>query len=339
MSTNKPFLIDHFGRKIDYARLSVTDRCDFRCVYCMAEEMNFLPRSQILSLEELFEVGKALVASGINKIRLTGGEPLVRNNILWLIENLNSLPDIQELTLTTNGSQLANIAEDLKRNGINRVNVSLDSLSPEKFSEITRTGNLKKVLEGIESCLEAGINVKLNAVILKNRNDDEILSLVNYAQNKKIDLAFIEEMPLGNIIEHNRLLAFCSSDEVKSIIEKEYSLEETNKTTNGPSRYVKIKNSETHIGFISPHSNNFCSSCNRIRITVEGKLLLCLGNEHAVDLKSIIRNSYNASCNENNLQNDLIKAIQSGMQIKPEKHEFSLEQETSIVRFMNSTGG
>lgn len=326
-------LIDNFGRHITYARLSVTDRCDFRCVYCMAEEMTFLPKPDILSLEELCKVSTALVNAGISKIRLTGGEPLVRNNILWLVERLGKLQGLQELTLTTNGSQLKKYAHDLRRFGVKRINISIDSLQADKFKDITRTGKLQTVLDGIDAAIDAGFEqIKLNSVILKHRNDDEILDLVEFARQKHIDIAFIEEMPLGDIVEHDRLLAFCASDEIKAIIDKEYGLQACDKQTNGPSKYFSLDNSDTYVGFISPHSHNFCSACNRIRVTVEGRLLLCLGNEHSVDLRAMLRDQ----------QADigaLTTAITDSMAIKPERHYFDLAEQPQIVRFMNMTGG
>ena len=326
-------LVDNFGRQITYARLSVTDRCDFRCVYCMAEEMTFLPKRDILSLEELLKVATALVNAGITKLRLTGGEPLVRNNILWLVEQLGKLEGLNELTLTTNGSQLVKCADDLRRHGIKRINISIDSLIPEKFKAITRTGKLQSVLDGIDAAIDAGFEqIKLNSVILKHRNDDEIIPLVEFARQKKIDIAFIEEMPLGDIVEHDRLLAFCSSDEIRSIIDKEFGLQASDKLTNGPSKYFSLNNSDTHVGFISPHSHNFCSECNRIRVTVEGRLLLCLGNEHSIDLRDLMRNQ-DADINA------LTQAVNASMAIKPERHYFDLTEQPQIVRFMNMTGG
>ena len=326
-------LIDTFGREINYARLSVTDRCDFRCVYCMAEEMTFLPKAEILTLDELLRVASALVDSGIKKIRLTGGEPLIRNNIMWLIEAISKLEGLEELTLTTNGSQLSKYAADLRRCGIKRINISIDSLQADKFKAITRTGQLQQVLDGIDAAIEAGFeSIKLNSVILKNRNDDEVLALVDFARQKNIDIAFIEEMPMGDIIEHNRLLSFCSSDELRETIDKAFELTPSHKKTNGPARYFSIANSQSHVGFISPHSHNFCDTCNRIRVTVEGRLLLCLGNEHSIDLRSLLRDKKIAPT-------ALTQAIKDSMQIKPERHYFDLEEKPQIVRFMNTTGG
>ncbi len=329
----EPMLTDTFGRHINYARLSVTDRCDFRCVYCMAEDMEFLPRNEILSLEEIYAIAQGLVNAGINTLRLTGGEPLIRNNILWLIEKLGALEGLQELTLTTNGSQLSKYASELARLGVQRINISLDSLDPIKFKQITRTGNLEQVIEGIDAARTAGFKqIKLNSVIMKQRNDEEILDLVNFSIARNIDIAFIEEMPLGEINEHDRAQTYCSSDDVRQRIEQQHKLLPSKKTTSGPSRYFKLENSDSHVGFISPHSNNFCSDCNRVRVTVEGRLLMCLGNEHSVDLRAILRNQATD-------KQALTTAIKQGLLLKPERHYFNLDSQPDIVRFMNMTGG
>ena len=329
----EPRLTDTFGRHINYARLSVTDRCDFRCVYCMAEDMEFLPRSEILSLEEIYAIAQGLVNVGINTLRLTGGEPLIRNNILWLIEKLGALEGLQELTLTTNGSQLSKYASELARLGVQRINISLDSLDPLKFKQITRTGRLEQVIEGIDAARAAGFKqIKLNSVIMKQRNDEEILDLVNFAIAREIDIAFIEEMPLGEINEHDRAQTYCSSNEVRQCIEQRHKLLPSKKTTSGPSRYFKVDNSSSHVGFISPHSHNFCSDCNRVRVTVEGRLLMCLGNEHSVDLRAILRNQAAD-------KQALTTAIKQGLLHKPERHYFDLNSQPDIVRFMNMTGG
>jgi cyclic pyranopterin phosphate synthase len=325
-------LVDGFNRPITYLRLSVTDRCDFRCVYCMAEEMQFLPREQILTIEEMTLVAQAFTELGVNKIRITGGEPLVRRNIKQLFSNLNTLPSLKELTLTTNGSQLVQHAQTLAATGVKRINISLDSLQADKFTTLTRTGNLEQVLQGIDAAIDAGLHVKLNAVVLKSRNSDEVIPLVKFALDKKIDISFIEEMPLGVISEHKREQEFISSEQLRDIISQEYVLTPSIKNTGGPSRYWQIKNHSTAIGFISPHSENFCESCNRVRVTAEGKLLLCLGNEHSLDLREIIRQHPN---DINRLKESIVNAIGN----KPEKHEFDLEQEPQIVRFMNMTGG
>ncbi|WP_432696837.1 GTP 3',8-cyclase MoaA [Marinobacterium sp. YM272] len=324
-------LIDRFGRQVTYLRMSVTDRCDFRCVYCMSEKMEFLPRSEVLSLEELYDIGETFVRLGVNKIRLTGGEPLVRRDILSLIERLGRLP--VELVMTTNGSQLPHMAQDLVRAGVQRLNISLDSLNADKFSELTRTGKLDKVLAGIDAARGAGFKrIKLNAVVLKGRNDDEVLDLVEFARRSGLDISFIEEMPLGQISEHGRAEAYCSSDELRELISSRYPLMNSTEDTGGPSRYYRMADSASRIGFISPHSHNFCGDCNRVRLTVEGMLLLCLGNEHSMDLREIVRNHPGDS-------EALEAALRQAMEIKPEKHEFNLDEEPQILRFMNMTGG
>ena len=326
-------LIDGFGREITYVRLSVTDRCDFRCVYCMSEDMTFLPRQQVLSLEELYRVGRVLVDLGVKKIRLTGGEPLIRQNILWLVEKLAALDDLQELTMTTNGSRLKTLAQPLKDAGLDRLNISLDSLNATRFHEITRTGHLSDVLAGISAAQQAGFQrIKLNSVIMRHRNDDEILTLVNFARQQQLDLAFIEEMPLGNISEHQRIDTYISNEEVRQRIAQEYALLPATDNTGGPARYYRMSDSQSRIGFISPHSHNFCDSCNRVRVTVEGRLLLCLGNEHSADLRAPLRA---------HSQNDqpLIDTIINALPLKPERHYFDLDESPQIVRFMNMTGG
>jgi len=327
-------LIDKFGRHIDYVRLSVTDRCDFRCVYCMAEEMTFLPRDQVLSLEEIYEVGAAFARLGVNKLRLTGGEPLVRKGILSLIQRLGKL-DV-ELVITTNGSQLPTMADDLVAAGVKRINISLDTLNAERFKELTRKDKFDQVIAGIEAACKAGFNkVKLNAVILKGRNDDEVVDLVDFARDRGLDISFIEEMPLGVISEHDREEAYCSSDEVRAMINARYPLTKTEEQTAGPSTYYRMADSETRVGFISPHSHNFCAECNRVRVTVEGRLLLCLGNEHSMDLRELLR----SEPDEEKRAAMLEKALIESMDLKPEKHHFDLANEPQILRFMNATGG
>ncbi|MGB3621463.1 GTP 3',8-cyclase MoaA [Ketobacter sp. MCCC 1A13808] len=329
---NSRVLVDKFGRKVDYVRISVTDRCDFRCVYCMAEEMTFLPRQQILTLEELYRIGKAFVDLGVRKIRLTGGEPLIRRDVLTLVKHLGSLNDLQHLVLTTNGSQLPVMAKPLHEYGVRRINVSLDSLDPEKFRQLTRTGDLKRVLAGIDAASEQGFDsIKINTVILKGRNDDEILPLVEYARERHLDITFIEEMPLGAISEHGRKECFMPSAEVRKIIEQRYPLQTRIENSGGPARYYGFADSRSKVGFISPHSHNFCGDCNRVRVTAEGRLLLCLGNEHSVDLRSVVR----STDDDEILKQAIIKA----MDLKPERHYFDLEDEPQIVRFMNMTGG
>lgn len=326
-------LVDRFGRRVDYVRISVTDRCDFRCVYCMAEEMTFVPRREILSLEEIVAVASAFTRLGVKKIRLTGGEPLVRNEILTLAERLARLEGLEELVMTTNGSRLDKLAEPLKQAGVRRVNISLDSLNPERFKELTRTGSLDDVLRGIAAAKAAKFaRIKLNAVIMRGRNDDEVLDLVRFALDNGLDLSFIEEMPLGHIEEHKRSEVFVSSAELREMITAVFPLMATTDNTGGPSRYWRVAGSECRIGFISPHSHNFCHLCNRVRVTAEGRLLLCLGNEHSCDLKAVLRDPLQGA-------QVLDAVITQAMDLKPERHHFSHTDEPDIVRFMNMTGG
>lgn len=330
-------LSDRFNRTVDYLRISVTDRCDFRCVYCMSEEMTFLPKKEILSLEEIHTVCQAFTELGVNKIRLTGGEPLIRPNIGSLFESVGNLDGLNELLVTTNGSRLTACANDLKQAGVNRINVSLDSLDADKFNEITRTGKLETVIAGIDAAKAAGIErIKINSVILKGRNDEEILPLIEFIRDRVLDISFIEEMPLGNISEHDRANTFMASEEIRNIIGTEYPLTAIKDKTGGPSRYFKMTDSDCRVGFISPHSENFCSTCNRVRVTVEGRLLLCLGNEHSVDLKAVMRSEYDSD--ELRLA-ALKQTIIDAMDIKPERHYFDLDEEPQVLRFMNTTGG
>ena len=326
-------LVDRFARHITYARLSVTDRCDFRCVYCMSEDMTFLPRAQVLTLEEIATLARAFTELGVTKLRLTGGEPLVRRNILWLVREIGKLPGLEELTLTTNGSQLDKLAGRLSDAGVKRINVSLDSLDEKRFRDITRIGDLNKVLRGIEAARAAGFRrLKLNTVILKNRNEDEILDLVKFVVEHDMDISFIEEMPLGLIDEHDRALAYYSSDEVRRDIETRYRLIPSTESTGGPSRYFQVADTNSRVGFISPHSHNFCESCNRVRVTVQGRLLLCLGQEHSVDLRHQLRAHPGDPAH-------LKQAIVDSMAIKPKGHDFDLSRQVVIMRHMSVTGG
>ena len=330
---NTPALVDRFNRHVTYVRLSVTDRCDFRCVYCMSENMTFLPRAQVLTLEELSDLGRAFVELGVTKIRLTGGEPLVRRNVLKLFQELGALPGLKELVLTTNGSQLPRLAKPLRDAGVKRINISLDTLNPERFKRITRVGDLQKVRAGINAALAAGFErIKLNAVILKNRNHDEIVDLVQFAIDHGIDITFIEEMPLGVIEDHDRAEVYYSSDQVRSDIETKFELIPTAETTGGPARYFRMPGTDSRVGFISPHSHNFCEACNRVRVTVEGRLLLCLGQEHSMDLRRIMR------ANPGDSQT-LKNAIIESMAIKPKGHDFDLSRQEVIFRHMSVTGG
>jgi len=329
----KPGLIDDFGRRVDYVRLSVTDRCDFRCVYCMTEDMTFLPRNQVLSLEEIYTVGKAFTELGVDKIRLTGGEPLVRNNVISLVRQLGQLPGLKELLLTTNGAQLDKFAAPLRAAGVNRINISIDSLDAERFLRISRVGKLAKVLAGVEAARVQNFDrIRLNTVIMRGYNEDEVLALTEYALQRNIDIAFIEEMPLGQASDHAREQTLCSNDWVREQIAKKYELISSAETTAGPSRYVQVPGYKTRIGFISPVSHNFCETCNRVRVTVEGRLLLCLGNEHSVDLRAVMRR-------EGTGIDELKQAIVDSMRIKPERHNFYNKDYVQPVRLMNMTGG
>lgn len=330
---NSEQLIDKFGRHVNYVRFSVTDRCDLRCVYCMSEKMQFLPKAQLLTLEEIARLGKIFVGLGVSKIRITGGEPLLRRNILQLFQSLSRLNGLHELVVTTNGSQLDKMAQPLQQAGVKRVNISLDTLRAERFSHITRTGSLEKTLAGIDAAVAAGFDkVKINAVILKHRNHDEIIDLVQFAVDKGIDISFIEEMPMGDIGSHDRFETYYGNDEILRDIQPHFNVVATTTNTGGPSRYYKIANTNSKIGFISPHSHNFCSTCNRVRMTPEGRLLLCLGQEHSVDLRRVLR----AYPNDDE---PIKRAIISAMQIKPQGHEFDLRAQPVIVRHMNVTGG
>ena len=326
-------LVDPFGRRITYLRLSVTDRCDFRCTYCMSEDMQFAPREQILSLEELYAVADAFIGLGVKRIRITGGEPLVRKNLLSLLARLGARDELEDLAITSNGSQLAELAPQLRAAGVKRLNISLDSLQRERFAAFTRRDKLEQVLAGIEAARAAGFaKIKLNSVVQKGRNDDEVLDLVEFAVARGLDISFIEEMPLGDISSHRREQTYCSSDEVRQRIEQRYALVRSSKRTGGPSRYWQVAGSDTQVGFISPHSHNFCGDCNRVRVTAEGKLVLCLGHDNALDLKSLMRAHPGDS---QRLRDALLEALQ----LKPERHRFDTDEQVQVVRFMSMTGG
>ncbi|WP_347929710.1 GTP 3',8-cyclase MoaA [Pseudomonas helvetica] len=324
---------DGFGRQIDYLRMSVTDRCDFRCVYCMAKNMTFLPRQQVLTLEELQRLAALFVGQGVRKIRLTGGEPLIRPGIVGLCRNIAALPGLRELVMTSNGSQLGRLARPLAEAGVKRMNISLDSLDGQRFRAITRNGDLDQVLGGIEAARGAGFErIKLNCVVMKGRNFDEVPALVQYAIDQHIDISFIEEMPLGDV-GRARGESFCSSDEVRALIASRHRLLDSTESSGGPARYVRLEDhSDTRIGFISPNSHNFCGSCNRVRMTVEGKLLLCLGQDDALDLRGLLRR-YPLD------DQPLVNAVQKALRGKPLRHDFGPEGEVQIVRFMNMSGG
>ena len=328
-------LIDPFQRKISYVRVSVTDRCDFRCTYCMSEDMEFLPKKDILSLEELDRLCNTFIDLGVKKLRITGGEPLVRKNIMQLFSNLGKKlgQGLEELTLTTNGSQLDRYAKDLFDNGVRRINVSLDSLEKNKFKKITRIGDLDKVINGIMVAKKAGLKIKINAVALKGINDNEILNLVNWCGENKFSLTFIEVMPMGEIGE-KRADQYMPLTEVKSLIQTKYSLTEDSLRTGGPARYVHCHETDQKIGFITPHTHNFCELCNRVRITCTGEMYMCLGQQDKADLKSPLRKSEN----DQMLKDVIYEAILR----KPKGHDFVIERkenEQFVPRHMNVTGG
>ena len=328
-----PILVDQFGRIVDYIRLSITDRCDFRCVYCMSEDMTFLSRNEVLSLEECARLVRIFVKLGVSKVRITGGEPLVRKNALWLFEEIGRLEGIKELVLTTNGSQLEKQAHNLRKAGVKRINISLDSLNAVRFKKITRTGELDKVLAGIQAAKQAGFdNIKLNTVLMRGLNDDETVSLVEFAIAQEIDISFIEEMPLGEV-DHARNSTFVSNDDTLTLLKNTHTLIASTHTTAGPARYWHVANSKTKVGFISPHSHNFCEKCNRVRITCKGELYLCLGQEDKIELMPLLRSHPKDD-------EPLIAAILSSMKIKPKGHDFDLRRATpAVVRFMSHTGG
>lgn len=326
-------LIDKFERAVTYVRLSVTDRCDFRCIYCMAEEMTFLPRKEVLSLEELARLGRVFSELGVNKIRVTGGEPLIRKDVIKLFAELGRLPKLEQLCLTTNGSHLKQYASALVDAGVTNVNISIDSLQDARFTQLTRFGKLRDVLDGIDAAISAGFQrIKLNSVLMRNFNLDEAQELTRFALERGIDISFIEEMPLGEIHSHARDVEYISSEELRHILEKDFSLNEDSEDTGGPSRYWSVVGYSSKVGFISPHSENFCASCNRVRVSASGRLLLCLGNEHSVDLRSVLRTYPDDD-------SKIEEAIVAAMNIKPERHYFDLNSEPQIVRFMNATGG
>lgn len=359
---NASDLVDHFGRRIRYLRLSVTDRCDFRCTYCMAEDMTFLPRSEVMSLEECLRVVRAFVALGVDKVRLTGGEPLVRRDILWLMERISALPGVRELVLTTNGSQLASMAQAVRNSGVKRINISIDSLRADRFREITRVGDLHKVLAGIDAAVAAGFDrIKLNTVMLRGFNDDEFEDLVDFAIDRSIDISFIEEMPLGDT-GHLRADTCMTQDEVLPRLQARYGLVATVEDSGGPARYWRMPGSPTRVGFISPHSHNFCDSCNRVRVTATGDLYPCLGQDDMLPLLPVLRGAgaaeghgtvngvagpslatvskANDTTDTASLDAALLQAIRQSMGIKPKGHDFDVRKPTpAVVRFMSLTGG
>jgi cyclic pyranopterin phosphate synthase len=299
----------------------------------MAEDMTFLPRNQVLSLEECARIIKVFVSLGVSKVRITGGEPLVRKNAMWLFEEVGQLTGLQELVITTNGSQLDKYAAQLKQAGVKRINISIDSLNPERFKNITRTGSLDKVLAGLQACIDQGFaGIKINSVLMRGINDDEAIALAQFAIDKKIDISFIEEMPLGEV-NHSRDNSFISNEDTLKLLQSKYTLLPSTLSTGGPARYWQVAESPSKIGFISPHSHNFCESCNRVRITCQGELYLCLGQEDKIELMPLLRDHPNDDA-------PLIQAILDSMKIKPKGHDFDLKRAApAVIRFMSHTGG
>jgi len=332
-------LIDPFNRHITYLRLSVTDRCDLRCTYCMPEKMTFLNKKEVLSFEEMYKLCSGFIQLGIKKIRITGGEPLVRKGIMDFFEMLSPhlSSQLEELTLTTNGTQLNKYASQLYANGVRRVNISLDTLDPKKFKNITRIGSLQDVLLGIEAAKDANLKIKINCVALKNINDDEVDEFINWCVKKDFDLTFIETMPMGDIGNETRLNHFLSLDELKKSISSKFELEEISFSSGGPAKYSRIKGSDIKLGFITPLSHNFCSSCNRIRIDATGVLHQCLGQSNSLDFRKILRDASSTDA-------DLIENIKKAIKHKPEKHSFAYDFsndhiEGKMNRHMSLTGG
>ncbi len=335
-ATGRAELVDPFGRAITYLRVSVTDRCDFRCVYCMAENMTFLPKAEILTLEELDRLCSAFVARGVRKLRLTGGEPLVRRGIMTLVTSLARhlrSGALDELTLTTNGSQLAKYADAIVAAGVRRINVSLDTLDAEKFRAITRWGALDQVLAGIDAAQAAGLKIKINAVALKGVNDDEFPRLLEWAHGRGMDLTLIEVMPLGEI-GPERLDQYLPLSVARARLAERFSLEDIDYRTGGPARYVRVAETGGRLGFITPLTHNFCESCNRVRVTCTGTLYMCLGQEDAADLRKPLRASE---------ANDLLDAaIDEAISRKPKGHDFIIDrrhQRPALARHMSVTGG
>lgn len=329
-------LVDPYGRTVDYLRVSVTDRCDFRCVYCMAEEMTFLPKKDLLTLEELETLCRRFMAAGVRKIRLTGGEPLVRRNIMQLIRNIGAevkSGQLDELTITTNGSQLGRMAGDLFDAGVRRVNISLDTLNPEKFKEITRWGDLEKVLGGLEAAREAGLGVKINAVALKGSNDAELGDMLAWCGDQGFDMTIIEVMPMGDIGTENRLDQYLPLSRVRADLAKRFTLTDIPFRTGGPARYVKVEETGQKLGFITPLTHNFCESCNRVRVTCTGQLYMCLGQDDNADLREALRAGGEPALDD---------AIAEAIGRKPKGHDFIIDRRNTgpaVSRHMSVTGG
>jgi cyclic pyranopterin phosphate synthase len=329
-------MIDPFGRHISYLRISVTDRCDFRCVYCMSEHMTFLPKAELLTLEEMERLAMAFVRKGVERLRITGGEPLVRRNVMSLFEGLGAQigrSNLKEVTLTTNGSQLARFADDLVRAGVKRVNVSLDTRAPDRFKAITRWGDLDKVLDGIDAADAAGLQIKINTVALKGVNEDEITDLMSWAHGRGFDFTLIETMPMGEI-DGDRVEQYLPLSIVRARLAKEFTLEESNYTTGGPARYVRVKETGGRLGFITPLTHTFCESCNRVRLTCTGTLFMCLGQNDSADLRAPLRTSADDTA--------LDLAIDRAIARKPKGHDFIIDRRhrgPALERHMSLTGG
>ena len=330
-------LIDPFARTIEYLRVSVTDRCDFRCVYCMSENMTFLPKKELLTLEELDRLCSAFIRLGVKKLRITGGEPLVRRDIMTFFKGMSRHLEsgaLDELTITTNGSQLARFADDLYAAGVRRINVSLDTLDEQKFADVTRWGRLPQVLKGIDAALNAGLRVKINTVALKGFNEDELFTLTDWCADRGMDLTFIEVMPMGDIGNEDRIGQYWSLKDVRARLEERSVLTDLAERTGGPARYVRLENTGQKIGFITPLSHNFCESCNRVRVTCTGEIYTCLGQEGHSDLRAPLRSS----------ESDVIldDAIRAAIALKPKGHDFDYSRQRvdgQVSRHMSHTGG
>jgi len=336
MKTDAP-LIDPFARAITYLRVSVTDRCDFRCVYCMSENMTFLPKKELLTLEELDRMCSTFIRMGVRKLRITGGEPLVRKGIMTFFDAMSRHLDsgaLDELTLTTNGSQLARFSDDLFAAGVRRVNVSLDTLDEAKFADITRWGRLPQVLNGIDAAQKAGLRVKINAVALKGFNEDELFTLQDWCASRDMDLTFIEVMPMGDLGNEDRLDQYWDLKDLRARLAERYTLTDLDERSGGPARYVRIDETGQKIGFITPLTHNFCESCNRVRLTCTGELFMCLGQEDMADLRAPLRASP---------QDDLLEnAIRAAISHKPKGHDFDYSRQAvdgRMSRHMSHTGG
>ncbi len=331
-------LIDPFQRAVTYLRVSVTDRCDFRCVYCMSENMSFLPKKELLTLEELDRMCTAFIGLGVRKLRITGGEPLVRRGIMTFFDSMTRHLDsgaLDELTLTTNGSQLGRFAEDLARAGVRRVNVSLDTLDEEKFARVTRWGRLKQVLGGIDAAQKAGLRIKINAVALKGFNEDELFTMTEWCASRDMDMTWIEVMPMGDMGDTDRIGQYWALTDARAQLAKRYTLTDLAERSGGPARYVRLEESGQKVGFITPLSHNFCESCNRVRLTCTGELYMCLGQEDMADLRAPLRDHPDSD-------EALVAAIRKAISLKPKGHDFDYSRQDvsgQMSRHMSHTGG